>query len=151
MSSSWAVSIRPSVSCRVSKAEYSAWTASIRATMTVLGMTAGYDARYERQNYVLELALRRVLAEHSDRPMYFVFPSLRMESRAGIDDSRGVSACFNHVSILIESIVWAKGRLTRIDAVKVVKIRSESKAFDRSLDVGLDVFGGVGDGHVFEY
>jgi hypothetical protein len=41
--------------------------------------------------------------------------------------------------------------LTRIDAVKVVKIRSESKAFDRSLDVGLDVFGGVGDGHVFEY
>jgi hypothetical protein len=43
--------------------------------------------------HVLELALRRVSAEHSDRPMYFVFPALRRESRAGIEDSRGVSAC----------------------------------------------------------
>jgi hypothetical protein len=53
--------------------------------------------------HVLECALRRVLAEHSDSPMYFVFPALRMESRAGMEDSRGVSACSFPVSIYIES------------------------------------------------
>lgn len=84
--------MRPSVSCRVSKAEYSAWTASILATGTVLEMVAGHHERHERRDHILELALRRVLAEHSDSPMYFVFPSLRMESRAGIEDSSGVSA-----------------------------------------------------------
>lgn len=35
--------------------------------------------------------MRRVEAEHSDRPMYFVLPARRMESRAGMDCSRGVS------------------------------------------------------------
>jgi hypothetical protein len=35
--------------------------------------------------------------------------------------------------------------------MKIIEVRRESKAFDRSLDVGLDVFGGVGDGHVFEH
>lgn len=57
----------------------------------------------ERRVHVLELALRRVLAEHSDSPMYFVFPALRMESRAGMEDSRGVSAFSFLVSILVES------------------------------------------------
>ena len=67
--SSLAVSIKPSVSCRVSKAEYSAWTASI---------------------WAIELALRRVAAEHSDRPMYLVLLAFRISSRAGMDSSRGV-------------------------------------------------------------
>lgn len=58
---------------------------------------------YERWVHGLELALRRVLAEHSDSPMYFVFPALRMESRAGIEDSRGVSVCSLPVSIFIRS------------------------------------------------
>lgn len=40
---------------------------------------------------VLEFALRSVSAEHSERPMYFVFPAARIESRAGIDWERGVS------------------------------------------------------------
>ena len=40
---------------------------------------------------ILELALRSVAAEHSDRPMYLVFPARRISSRAGIDSSRGVS------------------------------------------------------------
>ena len=57
----------------------------------------------ERRVDVLELALRRVLAEHSDSPMYFVFPALRMESRAGMEDSRGVSVFSFLVSILFES------------------------------------------------
>ena len=57
----------------------------------------------ERRVHVLELAFRRVLAEHSDSPMYFVFPALRMESRAGMEDSRGVSAFSFLVSILVES------------------------------------------------
>jgi hypothetical protein len=99
---------------------------------------------------VLELAFRRVFAEHSDSPMYFVFPSLRMESRAGIEDSRGVSVCPCPVSIFVGEFFRAKRGLTRIDAVEVVQVRSESKAFDRSLNVGLDVLGRVGDDHVFE-
>lgn len=45
---------------------------------------------------LLELALRSVAAEHSERPMYLVFPALRISSRAGIDSSRGVSI---HVSL----------------------------------------------------
>lgn len=40
---------------------------------------------------ILELALRSVAAEHSDRPMYLVFPARRISSSAGIDSSRGVS------------------------------------------------------------
>jgi hypothetical protein len=40
---------------------------------------------------------------------------------------------------------------TRIDSVKVVEIRCEPKAFNRSLDVGFDVLGGVGDHAIFEY
>jgi hypothetical protein len=39
----------------------------------------------------LELALRSVAAEHSERPIYLVFPALRIPSRAGIDSSNGVS------------------------------------------------------------
>jgi hypothetical protein len=43
---------------------------------------------------VLEFAFRRVSAEHSERPTYFVFPARRIESRAGIDWERGVS-CYS--------------------------------------------------------
>ena len=39
----------------------------------------------------LELARRRVAAEHSESPMYFVFPAFRISSRVVIDSSRGVS------------------------------------------------------------
>lgn len=39
---------------------------------------------------LLEFALRSVAAEHSDRPMYFVFPALRRPSSAGMDSSSGV-------------------------------------------------------------
>lgn len=44
-----------------------------------------------RGEEVLEFALRRVEAEHSESPMYFVLPARRIESRAGMDCSRGVS------------------------------------------------------------
>ena len=40
---------------------------------------------------LLEFAFLRVAAEHSESPMYFVLPSLRSESKAVIDSSRGVS------------------------------------------------------------
>lgn len=40
---------------------------------------------------LLELALRRVAAEHSESPMYLVFPAWRISSRAGMDSVRGVS------------------------------------------------------------
>lgn len=39
----------------------------------------------------LEFALRSVAAEHSESPMYLVFPALRISSSAGIDSVRGVS------------------------------------------------------------
>lgn len=39
----------------------------------------------------LELALRSVAAEHSDRPMYLVLPARRISSSAGMDSSSGVS------------------------------------------------------------
>jgi hypothetical protein len=36
--------------------------------------------------------------------------------------------------------------------MKVVEIRCEPKTFNRSLNIGLDVLGGVGDSHaIFEY
>lgn len=63
----------------------------------------------------LELALRSVLAEHSERPIYLVFPAFRISSRAEIDSSRGVSACVNRVNGIV--IV---GKLTRIDAMEVI-------------------------------
>ena len=50
-----------------------------------------YRARLRRRGYVLEFALRSVSAEHSDSPMYFVLPALRIASRAGMDCSSGVS------------------------------------------------------------
>jgi hypothetical protein len=80
--------------------------------------------------------------------MYFVFPALRMESRAGIEDSRGVSAYWSMFSMLVHSIIIYRRTLTRIDAVEVIEVRSESKTFDRSFDVRFDVLGGVGHGHV---
>jgi hypothetical protein len=43
------------------------------------------------EEYVLEFALRSVAAEHSERPMYFVLPALRIASRAGMECSSGVS------------------------------------------------------------
>lgn len=39
----------------------------------------------------LELAFFSVDAEHSERPIYFVFPCFRISSSAVIDSSRGVS------------------------------------------------------------
>lgn len=45
-------------------------------------------------NDLLELAFRNVAAEHSDKPIYFVFPALRISSSAGIDSSRGVSVIY---------------------------------------------------------
>lgn len=89
----------------------------------------------KRWNHVLELALRRVLAEHSDSPMYFVFPALRMESRAGIESSRGVSTFRFPVSSMVGHGVRNYKTLTRVNAVEIVKIWGESKALNRSLNV----------------
>ena len=38
---------------------------------------------------------------------------------------------------------------TRIDAVEVVEVWGEPEAFDRSLNIGSDVLGRVGDAHAF--
>lgn len=43
-------------------------------------------------DYSLEFAFRSVLAEHSDRPIYLVFPTFRISSRAGMESSSGVSS-----------------------------------------------------------
>lgn len=40
---------------------------------------------------LLELALRKVAAEHSESPICLVFPALRISSSAAIDSDRGVS------------------------------------------------------------
>lgn len=46
-----------------------------------------WNCRYDK----LACALRKVAAEHSDNPMYFVFPARRSSSRAPMDSSKGVS------------------------------------------------------------
>lgn len=55
------------------------------------GVAREQSLEYGTIDNSLEFALRSVAAEHSDRPMYFVLPALRIESRAGIDCSSGVS------------------------------------------------------------
>jgi hypothetical protein len=50
-----------------------------------------HDEKGREEKISLELALRSVAAEHSERPMYLVFPAFRISSRAGIDSSSGVS------------------------------------------------------------
>lgn len=46
---------------------------------------------WSKEEDPLELALRSVAAEHSERPMYLVLPALRISSSAEMDSSRGVS------------------------------------------------------------
>jgi hypothetical protein len=48
---------------------------------------------------VLEFALRSVAAEHSESPMYLVFPALRISSRAGMDSVRGVSISISNCKL----------------------------------------------------
>ena len=61
---------------------------------------------------LLELDFFNVAAEHSESPMYWVFPALRISSRALIDSSSGVSitksADENHIMVgaLLGSIRW---------------------------------------------
>jgi hypothetical protein len=135
MPRSLAVSIRPSVSCRVSKAEYSAWTASILATVSILATEALRDARFVQA--LLEFALRSVAAEHSERPMYFVFPALRIRSSAGIDSLRGVSRVLSGVAEP-DSHRFVH---TRVDAVEIIQIRGESESFDGAVNVCFDMRG----------
>lgn len=94
---------------------------------------------------VLAFALRNVAAEHSDKPIYFVFPARRSSSRAPIDSSNGVS--WDESAIRVP---WKAGNpqlqwiiLTGINSVKVVEIRGETKSVDRPLDVFFNVFGRV--------
>jgi hypothetical protein len=59
------------------------------------------------------------------------------------------------LSVIVDGFECEKARemrffLTRIDAVKIVQVRRETQALDRSFDVRLDVFGRVGDSSVFE-
>ena len=94
----------------------------------------------------LVFALRKVAAEHSDKPMYFVFPVRRSSSRAPIDSSRAVSL----VVKLGYRFEGSRGVLrvfyirTGVDSMEVVEIWSESEPVNRSLDVFLDVLRGVG-------
>jgi len=94
----------------------------------------------------LEFALRKVAAEHSDKPMYFVFPVRRSSSKAPMDSSRGVS-------LIVKLGYRFKGILdvltgfyirTGVDSVEVVEIGSESEPVNRPLDVILDVLRRVG-------
>lgn len=91
----------------------------------------------EKQN-VLELALRSVLAEHSDRPMYFVLPALRISSRAGIDSSSGVSGDQKSAAGSWKS---QAARPTRIDTMQIVQIRRETQSLNRAIDVLFDMLG----------
>ena len=56
----------------------------------------------------LELALRSVLAEHSERPIYFVLPALRISSSGGIDSSSGVSREIQQMKVRqgVETTHW---------------------------------------------
>ena len=103
--------------------------------------TQSWPFSEENRSSLLELALRNVAAEHSDKPMYFVFPCFRISSRAGIDSSRGVSARDELVGITY----GIEGLHTRINSMQVVEIRCESEALDGSIDICLDVGGRVGD------
>lgn len=87
----------------------------------------------------LELALRRVAAEHSDNPIYLVLPAARISSRAGIDSVRGVS---EKVSYYSRNLC---GRRTGINSVQIIQVRGEAQSFDGAVDILLDVRGGVGD------
>jgi len=146
--------MRLSVSWRVSKAEYSAWTASIFATGVQMsaGSVLVFTVLCREMNVlcgelcVLEFALRSVAAEHSERPMYLVLPAARIESRAGMDCSRGVSCCFP----LVDRRTRRRKGHTGVDAVEVIEIWRKAQTLDRAFDVRFDVLGGVGDGAVFE-
>lgn len=133
--SSLAVSIRPSVSWIVSNAEYSAWTASILATRT-----SQYQAQKLHLVHSLALALRNVDAEHSESPIYLVFPAFRISSRAVTDSSNGVSVECGQtaVGIVDESL------RTGIDPVEVVQIRSKAKSLDCALDIRLNMRSRIG-------
>jgi len=94
----------------------------------------------------LVFALRKVAAEHSDKPMYFVFPVRRSSSRAPIDSSRGVSLVVKlgyrfEGSRDVLRVFYIR---TGVDSVEIVEIGSESEPVNRSLDVFLDVLRGVG-------
>lgn len=67
-----------------------------------------------RLRNLLEWALRSVLAEHSERPMYLVFPALRISSSAGMDSSRGVST-----QVSIRPAVRIRQR-TWVDSMQIV-------------------------------
>lgn len=92
-----------------------------------------------RLRNLLELALRSVLAEHSERPMYLVFPALRISSSAGMDSSRGVSTQVSiGPAIRISQHTW-------VDSMQIVEIGSKAQSVDGALDVLLDVGGRIGD------
>ena len=86
---------------------------------------------------LLELAFRRVWAEHSDRPMYFVLPALRSESSAGMDSSRVVSTIVSR--LYQEKEESTDEILTRINPVEVVEIRREAQSLDGAVNVAQDM------------
>lgn len=90
--------------------------------------------------HILELALRRVAAEHSERPIYLVLPALRSSSRAGIDSSRGVS-----IAVSMDHISPQITEHTGIDAMEIVQIRGKTKPFNSAFDILFDVRGRIGD------
>ncbi len=83
----------------------------------------------------LEFALRSVVAEHSERPMYLVFPTFRSPSRAVIDSSRGVSS---HVRQPMK-LLYMKEKLAGINPMEVVEVWCETKPLDGAFNILLDV------------
>ena len=91
--------------------------------------------------------MRSVAAEHSERPIYFVFPAFRSSSKAGMDSSRAVSS---QAYELMESLPpWRiEEKLTGIDSVEIVQVRCEAKPLHCPFNILLDVSGRICDASI---
>lgn len=77
--------------------------------------------------------------------MYFVFPALRISSRAGIDSSSGVSI---HIRKSAAVEIYKR---TRINSVEVIQIWGETEPANCAVDVLFDVRRRVGHAAILEY
>lgn len=82
---------------------------------------------------LLEFARRKVAAEHSERPIYLVFPAFLISSKARIDSSSGV-ATHNKVSNLNHFLYDCTER-TRINAVQIVEVGGKTESVNSALDI----------------
>jgi hypothetical protein len=77
--------------------------------------------------------------------MYLVLPALRISSRAGIDSVKAVSIEISNLRLEDDHICI---QLTGVNPVQIVQIRRKAKSLNSSINVLLNMRGGVGDGAI---